>query len=291
MQAPTLKGAARALRGSGARAARPWIRGLARAGYAAKAVQYATIGLLAALFAIGSADGTTTGSKGALHKLGEQPFGQVLLVLMAIGLAGYALWRFVEAILDPERTANGTKGVFKRIGHFANGLTHSALVVYAVGLLTGAAERGGGAGRDGAAARSWSAQLMAWPGGVWVVGAVGIGVVAFAIAELVDAWKARLDERLDLSPLRPRSRAFAIEMSRFGIAARAVVFALMGTFLVVAAQRTEPGRAKGLGEALRTVQGWTLGWLVLTIIAIGLIAYGAYELLEARYRRIQPMPA
>src|SRR3954463_12931619 len=97
----------------GVPAARPWIRALARAGYAAKGVQYGTIGVIAALAAVGSADGDTTDSKGALEKIGQQSFGQALLVLMAIGLGGYALWRFVEAILDPEHEARGAKGIFK----------------------------------------------------------------------------------------------------------------------------------------------------------------------------------
>jgi hypothetical protein len=285
MKATSVKTAADGLYRDGVSAARPWIRGLARAGYAAKGVQYGTIGLLAALFAVGSSDGQMTDSKGAVAKLGQQSFGEALVVLMAIGLAGYALWRFVEAILDPEHEAQGKKGVFKRVGRFGNGLLHTALVVYAVGLLTGA-ERGS-AEQGGETARSWSARLMEWPGGVWVVGAVGVGLVAFAIAELVNAWRSRLDEQLDLSPLRPRVRAVATYVSRFGIAARGVVFGLVGAYLVVAALRTEPGRAKGVGEALGAVQGWTLGWLVLGVIAVGLMAYGAYELVEARYRRIR----
>lgn len=289
MHARTVERAAHnALRGPSARAARPWIRGLARAGYAAKGVQYGTIGLLAAMAALGTKGGDTTDSKGALDTLGEQPFGKALIVLMAIGLAGYALWRFVEAILDPEQVCRGATGVLKRVGRFGNGILHSMLVVYAIGLLTGDAQHG--ATHDGEVARSWSARVMAWPGGVWLIGAIGLGFVAFAIAELVKAWKAHLDEQLDLSPLRASRRDLAIQMSRFGMAARAVVFALVGAFLVMAALRTQPGRAKGLGEALRVVQGWTFGWLVLAVIALGLIAYGAYELIEARYRRIQPTP-
>jgi hypothetical protein len=286
MHLPTLKRKVEDLCGPAERASRPWVCGLARAGFAAKGVQYGTIGVLAALFAVGSGDGATTSSRGALARLGAQPLGKALVVLMAIGLAGYALWRFVEAILDPEHASHGRAGVAKRIGRFANGLVHAALVVYAIGLLTGA-EGGGGDAQDGEEARSWSAHLMSWPGGVWVVGAVGLGIVGFAIAELVKAWKAHLDEQLDLSSLAPRVRSLTVDISRFGIAARGVVFALVGGSLVLAAARTSPGQAKGLGEALEDVQGWTLGWLVLTVVAVGLVAYGAYELVEARYRRIQ----
>ena len=93
------------------REARPWVRPLARAGYAAKGVLYITIGILAAMAAFGGGgDGATTGSKGAIRAIQEQPFGQVLLVLLTVGLAGYALWRFVQAILDPEGEGTDAKG-------------------------------------------------------------------------------------------------------------------------------------------------------------------------------------
>ncbi len=271
----------------GNRAARPWIRGLARAGFVAKGIQYAAIGVLAALAAVGSRDGGTTDGKGALEKIGHQPFGQLLLILMAIGLAGYALWRFVEALLDPEHAATGTAGLFKRVGRFGNGIVHGLLVVYVINLLSGHAERGVPGRHDGEAARSWSAQLMAWPGGVWVVGGIGVGLIVFAVSELVRAWRSKLDEQLDLSPLPRSARASVIFVSRFGLAARAVVFAVVGAFLVKAALRAEPGRAKGVGEALHAMQGWTFGRLLLMVIAVGLVAYGAYEMIEARYRRIR----
>jgi hypothetical protein len=289
MHVPTVNDAKTAIRSPAAHAAGPWIAKLARAGYVAKGVQYGTIGLLAALAAVGSVGGETTDSKGAIEKLGEQPFGEALVVLMAFGLGGYALWRFVEAALDPEHDCKGVTGLLKRIGRFGNGALHSALVVYAIGLLTGSARHANG--HDGDAARSWSAEVMAWPGGVWLIGAIGLGLMVFGGAELVKAWKSKLDEQLDLSRMRARGRRVAVQLGRFGIAARGVVFGLVGGFLSFAALRTEPRQAKGLGEALHAVQGWTLGWVLLAAIAIGLIAFGAYELLEARYRRIQAMPA
>jgi hypothetical protein len=268
-----------------ARETRPWIRALARAGYAAKGVQYGTIGLLAAMAALGDGDGRTTDSKGALREIHDQPFGQALLGVMAFGLAGYAVWRFVEAVADPEHDSRGTKGILKRVGRFANGLLHAALVVYAIGLLSGAALGGSGSGDE--AARSWSASLMAWPGGAWLVGAAGVGFVVFAVKEMFTAWTAKLDEQLELDDLPPRTRSLTVQLSRFGIASRAVVFALVGVFLATAAIRTDPSRAKGLGEALGSVRAWSFGGVILGVIAVGLVAYGAYEMVEAKYRRIQ----
>ena len=129
---------------------------------------------------------------------------------------------------------------------------------------------------------------MSWDAGVWIVGAVGVAFVAFAAKEMFCAWTAKLDQQLDLQRMRGRMRKVTIELSRFGIASRALVFALVGVFLVIAAARTDPSRAKGLGEALGSVQAWSFGTFVLGAVALGLIAYGLYELVEARYRRIQP---
>jgi hypothetical protein len=264
------------------REAKPWIERLARVGFVAKAVQYGTIGLLAALAAVGDSDGRTTDSKGVLNQIHRQPFGQVLLGLMAFGLAGYALWRFVEAILDPEHRGHGATGALKRIGKLCNGVLHAGLVVYAVGLLTGAS---GGSQADGT--KSWTAQLMSWPAGPWLVGAAGVGLVVFAGAQIKQAWSSKLDEHLDLGRMSARLRTCAVQLSRFGIAARAVVFALVGGFLVTAAFRTDPNRAKGLGDALASVLRWRFGDVVLAVIALGLVAYGVYEVVEAKYRRIQ----
>jgi hypothetical protein len=270
-----------------AREASPWIRSLARAGYAAKGVQYGTIGLLAAMAALGHDGGRTTDSKGALRAIHEQPFGQALLGVMAFGLAGYALWRFVEAVADPEHDGAGAKGVLKRIGRFANGVLHAGLVVYAIDLLSG--EALGGSGNGDEAARSWTARLMSWDGGAWLVGAAGVAFFAFAVKEMFTAWTAKLDAQLDLHDMPARTRTWTVHLSRFGIAARALVFALVGVFLVTAAFQTDPSRAKGLGEALGSLRAWTFGGVILGVVAFGLVAYGAYELVEARYRRIQPV--
>lgn len=262
----------------------PWIRGLARAGFVAKGIQYATIGLLAAMSAIGDRAGRTTGSKGALAEIHAQPFGKVLLAIMAIGLAGYAVWRFVEAVLDPEHRNRGASGALKRVGKFGNALLHGALVVYAVGVVTGKALADS---EDGT--KSWTGRILTWELGPWLVGAAGIGVIVFAAVQMKKAWSCKLDEHLDLGRLGHGARRVIVQLSRFGLGARAFVFALVGAFLVSAAFRSDPNRAKGLGDALATVRGWSFGGAILGVVAVGLIAYGVYELVEARYRRIKPV--
>lgn len=268
-----------------ARRAKPWVRGLCRAGYAARGVLYVTIGALAAAAAFGSG-GATTDSKGALRTLHEAPFGALLLGVIAVGLAGFALWRFVQSVIDPERESagRGKKGAGKRAGRALSGVLHVALAVYAVGLATRGAL---GSARAGGGARSWSARLMAWPAGPTLVVVAGLAVVAFGVVQVVRAWRAKLDERLDLSRLSAERRHAAVVVSRFGMASRGVVAAIVGSGLVLAGLHGNPGEAKGVGDALSTVQSSSYGGPLLAVVALGLVAFGVYQGLEARYRRIR----
>ena len=272
-----------------ARKAGGGVKWMARAGYAAHGILYITVGALAFMVATGNGDseGERLDGKGALHELHQKPFGQVLLVVMAAGLIGFTLWSFVQAILDPEREAkDGIRGVFWRMGRALGGIVHGALVVYAVGLLTGTML--GGSGGD--KAKSWSARLMSWdPWGAWVVGAVGAIFLGLAAWQLWLAWKSQLDERLDLERLRSTTRAVVVNISRFGLAARAVVSALVGTGLVIAAFRADPNRVQDAAEAIDRLRGVPYGAILLIVVAFGLAAYGVYELIEAQYRRIRPV--
>lgn len=259
------------------------VKVLARIGYAAHGVLYLTIGALALMVATEGERARLDG-RGALQRIHDEPFGAVLLVVLAIGLAGYAVWRFVQAAIDPEHDGSGGKHVVRRIGWALGGLVHAGFVVYAIGLLTGAALGGDGN------AKGWAARVMAWdPVGPWLVGAVGLAFVGAAIHQLVCAWRAELDRRLDLHRLREGSRRVVVDVSRFGIAARGVVAALVGVGLVVAAIQTDPSRVKNVAEALDAIRGWSFGGLLLGLVAFGLAAYGAYGLIEARYRRIRPV--
>jgi hypothetical protein len=263
--------------------ASPWVRVLARVGFASRGVLSCIIGVLAVMAALGSGRGTTTDSKGALRIIYDQPFGQVLLVLVAVGLFGYSVWLFVQAILDPERTARRPKrGPLMRIGRFIAGLLHVGLGLYAVGLVTGIA-----LGSDEDGAKSWTARLLGWEGiGIAIVIAFGLFVIGLGAVDIYKAFKNKLDQQLDLSSLSRTSRRIIVDICRFGLGARAVVFALIGAFLILAAVRTDPHDAKGLGETLAHIGRASYGLILLAIVALGFVAYGVYQLVEARYRRI-----
>ena len=253
---------------------------LARAGYATQAYLYFTIGGLAALAAFGYG-GETTDGKGALVELYRQPFGRVLLVLASIGLLGFALFRGYQAVIDPERQARGIRAA-KRIGWAAVALLHAGLGVFALSLASGNGQSGGG--ND---TRSATASLLSWsPLGPWLVAGVGAVLIGVAIHQLWCAWRSELDEQLDLSSLRPSTTRWVVRLSRFGIAARAIVGAIAGGFLLLAAIDSNAGQAKGFGESLATVRQAPFGGVLFAVVALGLLAFAVYELVEARYRRI-----
>ncbi|HSI35756.1 MAG TPA: DUF1206 domain-containing protein [Tepidisphaeraceae bacterium] len=263
--------------------AAPVIQWLARAGYAAKGVVYCLVGLLAVLAALGERHGQTTGQKGAISKLFEQPGGVLLVSVLAVGLAGYALWLLVRGIFDPEHKGRKWKGLAQRAGMIVRGLVHVVLVVAAIGMVTGRGGHGDGENN----VQRWTAQLMDLPFGRWLAMGAGLGVIGYAIWQLVRAWRIKLDKMLDLSDVVPATRRVVTWVSRVGIAARGVVFVGIGVGLVLAGRHQDPGQAKGVGGALRWLSGQPYGPWILLATAIGLIAYGFYEFVRARYRVIR----
>jgi hypothetical protein len=261
--------------------ARGWIVPLARFGYAAKGVVYLIIGGLAALAAF-TGGGKTTDSRGAFEEILSQSFGKLLLGAVAIGMAAYAIWRIVQAVQDTENKGSGAKGIARRVGYAAIGLIHIGLAYSAAQLILGS----GGQSRGDAASKEWTATLLEQPFGQWLVGAVGLGFIAFAISQLYKAFTAKFREKLKTNEMDEKTETFAMRTGQAGLSARGVVFGIIGFFLIQAALHSNAGEARGLSGALRALEQQSYGQWVLGIVALGLVAYGFYMLVLARYRRM-----
>ncbi|MBD2451565.1 DUF1206 domain-containing protein [Nostoc sp. FACHB-152] len=260
--------------------ANPAFERLARLGFAAKGIVYFVVGLLAAQAAFGTG-GRTTDTSGALETIVSQPFGKFLLTILTVGLIGYALWRLAEAIFDPEHSGQAdTKQVIKRLGYAFSALAYAALAWTAIKLIIGS----GGGGDN--STQDWTARLLAQPFGQWLVGLLGIIVISVGISYLYEAYKAKFRRHFKLQEMSADERTLAIRAGRFGIAARGIVFAIIGIFFIQAARHSDASEAKGLGEALAVLAQQPFGPWILGLVALGLIAYGIYSLVEARYRRI-----
>ncbi len=259
-----------------------WMIWLARLGYAIKGVVYLVIGLLAIQLAAG-AGGKVTDQKGALQTISALPFGKFLMIVVTIGLIGFALWSFIQAIFDTEHKGKDAKGIIGRVGYVLVGVGYATVAYGAFQFVT--TSQIGGKGST-ANTQNWTALLLKQPFGVALVVIVGLIVLAVAGYLFVKAYKARFQYRLNLSGVSAQMRRWVISMGRFGYAALGVVFTIIGLFLVVAAFQRNAHEAKGLDGALQELAHQPFGTFLLGIVALGLVAYGVYSFVEARYRRV-----
>ena len=260
---------------------RRWLVPLGRAGYAANGLVYVVVGALAAQAAMGSG-GDTTDTGGALGYILQAPFGHALVGLMAVGLVGYALWRFLQAVLDSERKGDHPQGIVQRLGFGIAGATYAGLAISALSM---ALERGGQPDQE-QATQDRTAWLMTQPAGHWLVALVGLIVIGVGIAQWVVAYRASFEHKLQDGELSPRLRRAITAIGRWGYVARGLAFVLIGGFLVLAGLRSQPEEARGLGGALAALAQQPSGPLLLGLVAIGLVAYGLHMLVAARYRQM-----
>jgi hypothetical protein len=246
---------------------------LARVGWAAKGALYGLIGVLAIQIPAGLG-GKTTNQQGAMRTVADETGGTLLLVLLALGFAGYAAWRAVEAA-----SGRGAEGAGKRLGAAVSGAIHVGLAGAAIALAIGAGS--GSSGPD-----SVTARVMDLPLGVWLVGAVGVGIVGVGAYNAWEGVSRKFEECLRIGEMAPRERSVVRVMGIAGLVARGVVFALIGAFLVKAAVEFDPKDAIGLDGALAKVANQTYGRWLLALAALGLLCYAAFCVVQARYRRI-----
>ena len=264
---------------------RGFMEHFARFGFAIKGVVYCIIGALAAMAPIGL--GTRpTGTQGALSTLLMQPVGSVLLAVIALGLLCFGLFQLLRAIDDPEHEGTDPKGVARRLGWACNALVQFALVAVTVGMIVGLRRAGAGA-EDERQIRDWTAAALSYPLGRWVVGGIGAWIIVYGVLQIRCGVIGKLDKWLSFLDAGETSRKLARGVSRFGVAARGVVFALIGSFLIRAAYDFNPHEAKGLGGTLRSLAAEPHGAWLLGIAALGLVAYGLYDFVLARFRRIR----
>jgi Domain of Unknown Function (DUF1206) len=255
----------------------PQFEWLARAGLVARGVIYAIVGVLAIQVAFGSG-GKTTSQQGAIAEISKQTFGEALLVLMAVGLAGYAIWRLLRAALGhgPE-SSDDTK---ERVAGFASGIAYTILCVTTVSILIGS---GGGSGGSPDKA---TGGVLDWPGGQVLV--ILAGVILFVVAG-DQAYKGITRKFLEQSKTEEMSegtkKAFTA-LGVFGHLARTVVFGLIGYFLIKAGIDYNAKESVGLDGALTAVGQAAYGQVLLGIVAAGLIGFGAYSIADARFRKV-----
>lgn len=255
------------------------LKTMARTGFIAKGVVYGIIGVLTfkAAFDMG---GQKAGQMQVLEWLEKQTFGNILLILMALGLLCYAAWRFVQAVKDPEHIGDDKKGKAKRTGFFLSGLLYLGLAVLAALKAFGSSK---GSGSSGSAQQS---SFFASETGLVVLGIIGAGIVIAGIFQFVKAYKNDYYKKLGLATLGDEKKRKSVKRTaEFGLSARGVILLIIGFFAVKAAINSNPSEIKTTREAFSFIQESNYGPWLMGLVAAGLIAYAVYMFLMAKYRR------
>jgi hypothetical protein len=249
----------------------------ARLGLVARAFMYLLIGVLSLVVATGHSSAETD-QWGAMQQLNRGRAGHGLLWVVALGLAGYSLWRLSEAFFGV--AGENKKKAGPRLKSFARGCIYAAIAVMAFQIATG----GGGHSQAGRQV-TLTAQVMGHTGGRVAVGVVGAVVAAVGAALIYEGVSRKFEKYLDLSRTSAMTRRVVQFMGVTGTVARGAVFALAGLFVIQAAWDYEPKKAAGLDGALRSLRDTREGPWLLGVVALGLVAFGLYGLAEARWRR------
>jgi hypothetical protein len=251
---------------------------LSRAGFVARGLIYGIIGLLAFQVAVSDA-GKLTNQEGALRTVADKPLGGFLLVVLAIGLGGYSIWRLFRAALGHGPEDSDT--TLERLGGLGSGIVYGALCIAAIKILSGSPAKGASSKPD-----QTTAGVFDWPAGRWLVGLGGVVLLGVAAYQLVKGVRRKFLDELKTEKMSSGMETWITWIGTVGHVARAVVFGLVGWFLLKAAYEYDANEAVGLDGALTKILKAEYGPWLLGLVAAGLVAFGVYSISESRYRRI-----
>lgn len=257
-----------------------WLVGLAKLGYGARGLVYVIIGGLAALQAAGQG-GDSSDSKGAIDEILSNPGGVFLLWILVVGFVGHSAWRLCQALLDADNRGMGLKAVAIRSGLFVSAIVHLSLAYYAASAATRLVAS---TADSSSSSESAVARMLTWPGGDFLVGAIGLAIIGAGVGHGIKAVREKYKERFAVDSAT-MSKLNGI--CKVGLFARGITFAIIGGMFLAAAITQESDRAGGLKEVLNEVSQQAFGPYLLGTLALGLMAFGLYSMIEMLYRKIQ----
>jgi len=245
-----------------------WLKRLGQVGVGAIGVVYLLLAWIALQVAWGGSEESADNS-GALQEVAQKPFGETLLVIMGIGLVGYAVWQFLLGIIGPPSDEHST---FKRVSSFGKAVFGAALAVQSLRIGFG----GGSSKTSSQKTADWTGSLMGAPAGRVLVVIVGLAVIAFSGYLVYKGVKKKFLEKLEGGTSQGITR-----LGQAGWIARGVAFGVLGILIVVAGVKSQPEQARGLDAALKTLAGQPYGQWILTLVALGLACYAVFQLITA----------
>jgi hypothetical protein len=261
-------------------AANPLLELLERLGYVVRGGLYAVMGILALGIAVSVRGGQTTDLSGSLVFLIRNPFGKLVLIVVAVGLAAYSVWGFTRAIYDPLHRGSDAGGYAARLGFVSSAVSYAAIVFFALQILFGS----GGSAGDGT--QKTIASILTHPGGGPLTVIIGLVAIVVGLGQFLEAYRATFKEDLKGAEMTASERSAAIALGRFGMFARGVIFLVIGWFLVQAGLHPDAGQVQGFGGAFLFLLDQPFGRIVLGIIALGFVALGLHSFACARWIRL-----
>jgi len=247
----------------------------------ARGVVYAIVAGIAVRLAFGHGSSQQANKQGALQAIADQPFGRGILVVLCIGLAGYALWRFSKAATGYQDESDDKKRTAKRVASAGKGAIYVAFCISTIAVIAGHAAKNGEQ-----QPKTWTARVLDWPAGPLLVGIAGAAIAVGGAYLVVRGLTTKFEDQLETGRMSPRGRRAAITLGVVGSVGRGVVFGLLGILLIGASVDHDPNQAQGIDGTLRTIADRSYGQVLLFLTALALFAFAAYSLVEARYRRL-----
>ena len=246
-------------------------------GHLAKGVVYLMVGGLAIATVIGEASGGPEGPQRIVTYLKDEPFGKILLGLLALGMFAYCAWRWYKAIADESDEGTDRQGIMHRSSYAMSGTMYGLLGVYTVTQLTGSGPEGN--------KQALLVELMQQPFGLVAVGFLALAAVYAAYRQYDRAVHETFLQELHTDRMEPAERETYRWMGKLGYGSRVVVYLIVAYFLVKVILAQDAGQYRGLGGVLQLISRGG-GTVFLVIIALGLFLYGAFVLVKARYRKL-----
>ncbi|MDX5423574.1 MAG: DUF1206 domain-containing protein [Hymenobacteraceae bacterium] len=261
-----------------------WVENFAKFGLAAKGLVYCLVGILAfmAAFELGGSS-TQEADRGGVFKLIlEQPFGRWLLGIVAVGLACYTLWRFIQGFQDTESEGTDAKGIAKRARYIFSGLVYGALAYAAASLALGNGSGGGG----GDTRQTLVQELLQQPFGQWLVGILAVGTMLIGLYQIYYGWSEKYQKKVQSGGLKNDIEHTMIRAGKIGYVARGVVWLIIGYMFLQAALEANPQEAGGSAKAFQFLESSAYGSFLLGAVAIGLVCYGVFMFMRAKYQPV-----
>lgn len=256
-----------------------WIERFARFGIISKGVVYCLIGVLASMSAFGL-QGRKMSKSDAFKLVYDQPFGQVLLILVALGMAGYVMWRFFQAFGDIDQKGSDTKAKFTRVGYAFSGVVYASLAFYAAKLALSGPQGDSG---DGEQRQFIVSKVLALPAGEWLIGIAAVLIFLNGVHQMYKGISGKFCKNVKLIK-SDYSDAYK-KAGVIGHISRGVVLLVIGYFFFQAAITHNGDEVQGTKEAFAFLEN-TFGSVLLAVVALGLVGYGVFQFVKGKYQRI-----